>query len=154
MSIITPWSRKHRREQSHRPHYSSLVGGKRDDEGTGIAVDSSGSAYLIGFTQSLNFPSVRPIKGACLGTCSKKLAANVFVVNVNAAGSALAYSSVIGGSASDQGHGIAVDSLGNAYLTGFTQSADFPQVNQIPGACLGGCGSSFNQDTFVIKVAR
>jgi len=133
--------------------YSSLIGGKRDDEGTGIAVDSLGSAYLIGFTQSLNFPSVRPIKGACLGTCSKKFAASVFVVNVNAAGSALVYSSVIGGSASDQGHGIAVDSLGNAYLTGFTQSADFPQVNQIPGACVGSCGSAFNQDTFVIKVA-
>jgi Beta-propeller repeat len=133
--------------------YSSLVGGQRDDEGTGIAVDSLGNAYLIGFTQSVNFPSVRPIRGACLGTCSKKLAANVFVVNVNAAGSALVYSSVVGGSASDQGHGIAVDSLGNAYLTGFTQSADFPQVNQIPGACLGSCGSPFNQDTFVIKVA-
>ncbi|PYX81901.1 MAG: hypothetical protein DMG70_17365 [Acidobacteria bacterium] len=71
----------------------------------------------------------------------------------NAAGSALVYSSVIGGSASDQGHGIAVDSLGNAYLTGFTQSADFPQRNQISGACLEGCGSSFNQDTFVVKVA-
>ena len=54
---------------------------------------------------------------------------------------------------SDQGHGIAVDSLGNAYLTGFTQSADFPQRNQISGACLEGCGSSFNQDTFVVKVA-
>jgi len=146
-------------------------------------VDSLGSAYLIGFTQSLNFPSVRPIKGACLGTCSKKFAASVFVVNVNAAGSALVYSSVIGGSASDQGHGIAVDSLGNAYLTGFTQSADFPQVNQISGACVGSCGrrcscvvhvymghidsgtlvvccnllrhtlGAFNQDTFVIKVA-
>jgi len=133
--------------------YSSLVGGKRDDEGTGIGVDSLGNAYLIGFTQSLNFPSVRPIKNACLGTCSKKLAANVFVVNVNAAGSALVYSSLIGGSASDQGQGIAVDSLGNAYLTGFTQSSDFPRVNQIPGACVGACGSSFNQDTFVVKVA-
>jgi hypothetical protein len=133
--------------------YSSLLGGERDDEGTGIAVDSLGNAYLIGFTQSVNFPSVRPIRGACLGTCGKKLAANVFVVNVDATGSKLVYSSVIGGSASDQGHGIAVDSSGNAYLTGFTQSADFPIVNQIPGACLGNCGSAFNQDTFVIKVA-
>ena len=77
-----------------------------------------GNPFLVGFTQSVNFPSVRPIRGACFGTCSKKLAANVFVVNVNAAGSVLVYSSVIGGSASDQGHGIAVDSLGNALFDG------------------------------------
>jgi hypothetical protein len=62
----------------------------------------------IGITQVVhgnpkNFPRVQPIKGACLGTCSKKLASNAFVVNVNAAGTALVYSTVIGGSASDQG---------------------------------------------------
>jgi hypothetical protein len=60
---------------------------------------------------------------------------------------------VIGGSAMDQGSGIAVATLGDAYLTGFTQSTGFPQVNQIPGACVGSCGTGFNQDTFVIKVA-
>ena len=112
-----------------------------------------GNAYVVGFTQSGNFPRVQPIKGVCLGTCSKKLATNAFVLDVNAAGAALVYSTVIGGSASDQGSGIAVDNLGNAYLTGLTQSADFPQVNQIPGACVGGCGNAFNQDTFVIKIA-
>jgi hypothetical protein len=133
--------------------YSSLLGGERADEGTGIAVDQLGNAYVVGFTQSANFPRVQPIKGACLGTCSKKLASNAFVVNVNAAGTALVYSTVIGGSASDQGNGIAVDNLGNAYVTGLTQSADFPQVNQIPGACVGRCGSAFNQDTFVLKIA-
>jgi hypothetical protein len=133
--------------------YSSLIGGEGDDEGTGIAVDRLGNAYVVGFTQSGNFPRVQPIKGVCLGTCSKKLATNAFVLNVNAAGAALVYSTVIGGSASDQGSGIAVDNLGNAYLTGLTQSADFPQVNQIPGACVGGCGNAFNQDTFVIKIA-
>jgi hypothetical protein len=132
--------------------YSSIVGGDRDDEGRGIAVDSLGNAYLTGFTQSVNFPSVHPIKGACLGTCSKKLADNVFVVEVNAAGSALVFSSSIGGSATDEGFAVAVDWAGNAYLTGSTQSADFPQVNQISGACLGSCGTSFNQDAFVIKI--
>jgi hypothetical protein len=132
--------------------YSSIVGGDRDDEGRGIAVDSLGNAYLTGFTQSVNFPSFHPIKGACLGTCSKKLADNVFVVEVNAAGSALVFSSSIGGSATDEGFAVAVDWAGNAYLTGSTQSADFPQVNQISGACLGSCGTSFNQDAFVIKI--
>jgi hypothetical protein len=133
--------------------YSSLIGGKRDDEGHGIAVDSLGNAYLVGFTESLNFPLVDPIPGACLGICSTKFPDNVFVAEVSAAGSALAYSSLIGGSDSDQGMGIAVDASGDAYLTGFTQSADFPNVNQIPGACQGSCGSAFNQDTFVIRVA-
>lgn len=133
--------------------YSSLIGGKRDDEGHGISVDSLGNAYLIGFTESLNFPQVDPIPGACLGICSTKFPDNVFVGEVNAAGNALVYSSLIGGSDSDQGLGIAVDASGNAYLTGFTGSSDFPSVYQIPGACQGSCGSAFNQDTFVIKMA-
>jgi len=132
--------------------YSSLVGGVRDDEGTGIAVDSLGNAYLIGFTQSGNFPSVHQIRGACRGTCGNKSASDAFVVEVDSMGGALVYSSVIGGSAIDQGHAIAVDGSGNAYLTGYTQSSDFPIVNQIPGACLGNCGSAFVQNTFVIKV--
>lgn len=133
--------------------YSSLVGGRGNDEGQGIAVDSLGNAYLTGFTQSVNFPSVHPIKGACVGTCSKKLTGNVFTVEVNAAGAALVFSSVIGGSSTDHGQAIAVDGSGNAYLTGFTHSHDFPTVSQIPGACLGTCGSGFTEDVFVLKVA-
>jgi len=133
--------------------YSSLLGGDQDDEGTGIAVDAAGNAYVIGFTRSPNFPSVRPIKAACLGTCGKTTAAKVFAVNVSAASSALVYSTLIGGSDTDEGQGIAVDSAGNAYLTGFTQSADFPIVNQIPGACVGSCGGAFHQDTFILKIA-
>ena len=133
--------------------YSSPVGGEGDDEGEGIAVDSLGNAYLTGFTHSTNFPSVHPIRSACVGTCSKKLAANVFAVEVNAAGAALVYSTVIGGSDTDEGFAITVDASGNAYLTGSTGSLDFPTVNQIPGACLGSCGTTSNQDAFVLKIA-
>jgi hypothetical protein len=133
--------------------YSSLVGGDHDDEGTGIAVDSVGNAYLTGFTQSANFPSVHSIKGACAGTCGKKNASNAFVVAVNSGGSALVYSFVIGGSAMDQGRAIAADAAGNAVLTGFTQSSDFPIVGQIPGACVGNCGTAFNQAAFILKIA-
>jgi Beta-propeller repeat len=78
---------------------------------------------------------------------------DVFVVKVATPGTTLGYSSLIGGSDMDQGQGIAVDAAGNAYLTGFTQSPDFPIVNQIPGACVGTCGRAFHQDTFIIKVA-
>jgi hypothetical protein len=133
--------------------YSSLLGGDHDDEGTGIAVDTLGNVYVTGFTKSPNFPSVHPIKGACLGTCGKTTAAKVFAVNVSAARSALVYSTLIGGSDTDEGQGIAVDAAGNAYLTGFTQSADFPIVNQILGACVGSCGAAFHQDTFILKIA-
>jgi hypothetical protein len=116
-------------------------------------VDSVGNAYLTGFTQSANFPSVRPIKNACAGTCGKKSASNAFVVALNSGGSALVYSTVIGGSAMDQGHATAVDAAGNVYLTGFTQSSDFPTVGQIPGACVGNCGTAFNQAAFILKIA-
>lgn len=62
----------------------------------------------------------------CNGTCASRFSV-VFVTKINAAGNALVYSSRIGGSSSDEGFGIAVDSLGNAYLTGLTSSADFPR---------------------------
>jgi hypothetical protein len=89
-----------------------------------------------------------------MGTCSKKLAANVYVVEVNSGSAVLVYSSVIGGSASDQGQAITVDAFGNTYLTGFTQSADFPTVGQVPGAFLGSCGTAFHRDAFVVKIGR
>jgi hypothetical protein len=133
--------------------YSSLLGGDHDDEGTGIAVNTLGSVYVSGFTKSPNFPSVRPIRGACLGTCGKAATTKVFAVNVSAGSNGLVYSTLIGGSDTDEGQGIALDASGNAYLTGFTQSADFPIVKQIPGACVGSCGSPFHQDTFIVKVA-
>jgi hypothetical protein len=133
--------------------YSSLLGGDHDDEGTGIAVNTLGNVYVTGFTKSPNFPSVRPIRGACLGTCGKAATTKVFAVNVSAGSNGLVYSTLIGGSATDEGQGIALDASGNAYLTGVTQSADFPIVNQIPGACVGSCGSAFHQDTFILKVA-
>ena len=133
--------------------YSSLLGGDHDDEGTAIAVNTLGSVYVTGFTKSPNFPSLRPIRSACLGTCGKAATTKVFAVNVSAGSNGLVYSTLIGGSDTDEGQGIALDASGNAYLTGFTQSADFPIVNQIPAACVGSCGSPFHQDTFILKLA-
>jgi hypothetical protein len=139
--------------------YSSLVGGSGDDgnqfEGTffaGIAVDSSGNAYLTGTTFSTDFPRVNQIPGACLGSCGQGTAQDVFVTKVNAAGSALVYSSYLGSSGSDLGFGIAVDLSGNVYLAGLTLSSDFPRVNQIPGACNGECSNSLNYDAYVTKI--
>ncbi len=134
--------------------YSSLIGGSgdEDDDGfAGIAVDSSGNAYLTGNTFSTDFPRVNQIPGACNGSCGSG-SIDVFVTKVNAAGSALVYSSYLGGSGTDIGFGIAVDGAGSAYLTGLIGSPDFPRVNQIPGACNGSCGAGINYDIYVTKI--
>lgn len=119
--------------------YSSYLAGNTFTEGFVIAADSLGNAYAVGLTQSADFPRVNQIAAACIGTCGNRNSSALF-------------SSTIGGSSTDQGHGIAVDASGNAYLTGSTGSADFPVVSQIPGACLGNCGAASNQDAFVVKI--
>jgi hypothetical protein len=133
--------------------YSSRIGGSTFDEGFGIGVDTSGNAYLVGLTESADFPRVNQIAGACVGACGTAGSQDVFAAKINATGDALVYSSVLGGSNNDAGFAIAVDPSGNAYLTGLTDSPDFPRVNPIPGACLGTCGAgSFPQDAFVAEV--
>ena len=125
--------------------YSSYVGGSENDSARGVAVDSSGNVYLAGSSGSTDFPVVNQIPGICAGSCGG------FATKINAAGSALVYSSQFGGSNATQAHAIAVDGVGNAYVTGETRSSDFPKVNQILAACRGGCGSGANQDGWVTK---
>ena len=105
--------------------YSTYLGGSSDDYGTGIAVDGSGNAYLTGDTTSTDFPVTNALQTTHGGSD------DAFVTEINAAGSALVYSTYLGGSGSDIGKGIAVDSSGNAYLTGYTLSTNFPTVNPI-----------------------
>lgn len=122
--------------------YSSYIGGSADESGWAIAVDGLGNAYVTGETTSSDFPQVNQIVGACQGTCGTgSILSDVFVTKINAAGTALVYSSYIGGTGSEEGFGIAVDGFGNAYVTGHTDSRNFPIVNQIPGACRGACGN-------------
>ena len=105
--------------------YSTYLGGSGGDGGQGIAVDSVGNAYVTGFTESTDFPTVNAIQSTLRGV------ETAFVTKINASGTALVYSTYIGGSGGDGGQGIAVDSVGNAYVTGFTGSSDFPTVNAI-----------------------
>jgi len=126
--------------------YSTYLGGSGSDQGTGIAVDTSGNAYVTGFTASTNFPTANPLQAANNGGLS-----DGFVAKVNAAGSSLVYSTYLGGSGpdfsgEDRGHGIAVDASGNAYVTGVTGSANFPTANPLQ-ATKGG-----SNDAFVAKV--
>ena len=103
--------------------YSTYLGGSSADSGSGIAVDSAGNAYVTGYTDSSDFPTTNVLKA------SKGGSTLVFVTKLNAAGSAVGYSTYFGGSGNDFGRGIAVDSSGNAYITGYTGSADFPTAN-------------------------
>jgi hypothetical protein len=122
--------------------YSTYLGGSAVDGASGIAVDGAGSAYLTGDTLSTDFPT-----SAGAFQTSNNGVADVFVTKLNAAGSALVYSTYLGGSLIDSGHGIAVDGAGGAYVTGYTESDDFPTT-------AGAFDTGFNLggDAFVAKL--
>jgi hypothetical protein len=106
--------------------YSTYLGGGSDDFGYGIAVDSSGNAYVTGETYSTDFPTLNQYQADQGGR-------DAFVIRLDTArsgASSLLYSTYLGGGDGDYGRGIAVDSSGNAYITGFTDSTDFPTLNQ------------------------
>jgi Beta-propeller repeat len=120
--------------------YSTYLGGRRYDQGNGIAVDSSGNAYVVGTTQSTNFPTVNPLQRVLRGGL------DAFVTKLNPTGSALIYSTYLGGSLDDHGFGIAVDTSGSAYVTGITLSTNFRTVKPLQPTN-GGL-----DDAFVAKV--
>jgi hypothetical protein len=124
--------------------YSTYIGGSGDDYGSAIAVDGSGNAYVAGITYSTDY-DVTP--GAFQTT--KGGEADVFVTKLNAAGTALVYSTYIGGVLDDQGYAIAVDGSGNAYVTGYTESTDYDVT---PGAFQTTKGGG--ADVFVTKVCH
>ncbi len=123
--------------------YSTYLGGSSGDGGNGIAVDSAGSAYVTGSTTSTNFPTANPLQAVNTG------GRDAFVTKLNPGGSALVYSTYLGGSSDDGGNGIAVDSAGNAYVTGNTESTNFPTANPLQPVFGGG---GFSGDAFVAKL--
>ncbi len=144
--------------------YSTLLGGSRDDIATGIAVDASGNAYVSGTTKSTDFPTTAGVfqptlidSGACKGSGGNGHCPDGFVTKLNPTGTALVYSSYLGGSDADVALGIAIDNAGAAYVTGSTVSSDFPTVSAIQASFAGGvCGPTSAQhlcaDAFVSKV--
>ncbi len=121
--------------------YSTYLGGSGNDNGNAIAVD--GNAYVTGETASANFPTLNPFQAAKRGGAAD---ADAFVTKLNAAGSALIYSTYLGGTLSDFGTSIAVDLLGRAHVTGATASTDFPTVSPFQAANAGGT------DAFITKL--
>jgi len=133
--------------------YSTYWGGSSDDIGTGVAVDSSGNAYISGFTASLGFPVTPGALQAKYGGGDH----DGFVVKVNTGGAELGYSTFLGGGADDYAYGVAVDSAGDAYVTGATNSANLPTVNAFQPNYAGGlCATAPNTfpcyDAFVAKL--
>jgi hypothetical protein len=123
--------------------YSTFLGGTSSDGGFEVAVDGQGNAYVAGFTFSSNFPTT----SGAFDTSFNAGTSDAFVTKLNPAGSALVYSTYLGGSNIDSGRGIAVDSQGNAYVSGNTGSADFPTTPGAHDTSLGG-----GQDAFVTKL--
>jgi hypothetical protein len=107
--------------------YSTFLGGSAFGQSTDVAVDAAGNAYVTGDTDSTDFPTT---PGAFQPTYRGSFA-DAFVSKLNPSGTALVYSTFLGGSSDEEGNGIAVDAAGNAYVTGYTRSTDFPIT---PGA--------------------
>jgi len=108
--------------------YSTFLGGGGGDGGKGIAVDDAGNAYVVGTTCAPDFPTTtgafsRSFRGSC---CLGDIDGEPYVAKLSADGSRLLYATFLGGSASEQGWGIALDRAGNVYVTGRTESLDFP----------------------------
>jgi hypothetical protein len=127
--------------------YSTYLGGGGNESAKAIALDAAGNAYLTGYTSSFNFPTLNPFQPI---SNLSAYSSNAFVTKLNPTGNALVYSSHLGGSDTDQGQGIAVDSSGSVYVTGATYSNDFPTANAFD-ATIGG---TFWPDAFVTKIAN
>ncbi|HEV8428910.1 MAG TPA: SBBP repeat-containing protein [Pyrinomonadaceae bacterium] len=104
--------------------YSTYLGGGSGETGYAITADSSGNAYVTGLTSSSNFPTLNPIQA----TNGGGFGGDVFVTKFNSQGSALVYSTYLGGSQGETARGIALDSANNVYITGSSDSLDFPLV--------------------------
>jgi hypothetical protein len=108
--------------------YATYLGGGGDDGVDGIAVDTRGNAIVAGYTSSTNFP----------GTAISHLQAtnhgnfDGFVTAIDPAGSAIVYSTYLGGSGQDYVDAVAIDALGSPYVTGYTESLNFPGTSTSP----------------------
>ncbi|MDQ6651184.1 MAG: PQQ-dependent sugar dehydrogenase, partial [Acidobacteriota bacterium] len=124
--------------------YATLLGGGATDRGSSVRVDSSGNAYLVGFTSSLDFPTQNAFQNSLGGSFD----AFVAKIDTNASGAAsLVFCSYLGGSSDDKGYGLALDSSNNIYVAGQTSSNDFPVLNPAQAAKGG------NFDAFIAKIS-
>lgn len=111
--------------------YSTTIGGSYNETPNAIAVDKDGNSYIAGITDSQNFPTVNPFQLNLKIGVGVGIPSDAFVAKLNSAGTALLYSTYLGGTNIDGANGIAIDADSNAYVTGYAVSTDFPTT---PGA--------------------
>ncbi len=121
--------------------YSTYLGGSGDEDVQHVAVDGAGEAEVVGYTNSTNYPTVNAAQGTYGGSVY-----NAFASKLSSDGSALVYSTYLGGNGDDEAYGLAMDSAGNAYVAGLTDSTNFPLKNALQ--------STFNgvYDAFVTEL--
>ena len=123
--------------------YSTYLG-NGSEIGMDVAVDASGNAYIAGTTNSASFPiTAGAYQPVLQGGCINSICGDVFVAKLDPSGSILLYSTFLGGSGGDYASSIAVDSAGNAYITGATNSTDFPLSNPLQASYGGGPSDAF-----------
>jgi hypothetical protein len=125
--------------------YSSFFGANRSDEFHDIALNSAGEIYLVGKTDSTDFPTRSPLQsGLNLTSC---FCDDAFVLHLSADARTILYSTYLGGSLDDQGDSIGLDSAGNIYIAGITQSDDFPTSNPLQA------GRSGSSDVWAARIS-
>jgi uncharacterized protein (TIGR03437 family) len=122
--------------------YSTYLGGTGQDTAFGLAVDNQGSAYVTGLTLSTNFPTKNPVQAASGGQV------DMFITKLNTSGNDLVYSTYISGANDEGGFGIGVNVPGNAYVSGFTTSTNFPTKSPFQAANGGG------DDAVILKLDK
>ncbi len=127
--------------------FATYMGGKGDDEARGLAVDAAGNIFVAGSTQSLDFPVRNALQSTCAINSKNVCAGEAFVAKLSADGSAILYATYLGGSGGDAANAIAIDSSGGAYITGLTNSSDFPVSKPLAARSAGG------QDAFVSRLS-
>ena len=127
-----------------RLRYSTYLGGSANDRGRGVAVDPDGNAYVAGGTASREFPTASAAAAATPGALD-----DAFVVKLSPKGSRLVYSTRLGGDGLDFARAIAIDADRDTYVTGRTESTDFPHT-----AALSGGTSAGGREAFVVKLDR
>ncbi|MCB2182795.1 MAG: Ig-like domain-containing protein [Desulfobulbaceae bacterium] len=130
--------------------YSTFLGGSGDDEGNSISVDSSGTAYVGGYSRSAEFPIVNPINGYE----TYDMFQQAFLVRLSPSGGGFLYSTFYGGNSAETIYGLVADDNGNAYITGLTNSACLPVPEIVEGEayCISGYGGGYG-DGYVARIS-
>ena len=127
--------------------FATYVGGKSDDEARGLAIDSDGNVFIAGTTDSIDFPVHSALQSSCALNSKGVCAGAAFAAKLSADGTTFVYSTYFGGSGGDAANAIAIDSSGDAYFTGITNSSDFPVLNPLQAHSAG------SSDAFVTKLS-